>query len=172
MFTTPRVSQSVPSSPILLQLPRNYKLFPISNILHIIYPLLRELFIPPQLGNLRLSVKIELQIHRLRRLSLTTNLHENHCSLFFCFRTLFTIYSYIYFIYLLAMSCSLWELSYLTNDWTQALSRESGESQPLDSQGILHLLFNAPHECNWMWSGILYTTYFPVRMGASTVPGT
>ena len=107
MFISPSVSHSVPSSPVFLQLLRNYKLFPISNILHILYPLLRQLFIPPQLGNLRLSFKTELKIHRLRRLSLTTNLHENHCSFFFplgCFSQ-FIVTSIIFIYWLCHAAC-------------------------------------------------------------------
>ena len=38
--------------------------------------------------------------------------------------------------FFLATSCSLWDHSSLTRDWTQACNSESVESYPLDHQGI------------------------------------
>ena len=46
----------------------------------------------------------------------------------------------VFFFFFLALLCSLWDLSSLNRDWTQALGSVSARSQPLDYQGISVLI--------------------------------
>ena len=51
------------------------------------------------------------------------------------------IISPFFFFFFFAMLCGLWDLSYLTRDWTCVPHDRSPESQPLDHQGIPQFFF-------------------------------
>ena len=53
---------------------------------------------------------------------------------------LFLLIFSLFFIFLVTLH-SLWDLGPLNRDWTQALSTETTESEPLDCQGIPSMLF-------------------------------
>ena len=78
----------------------------------------------------------------------TTSVYSSVCGHLHCFhvwaivnRAAVTIGVHVFIYLFLAALCSIWDLSSLTRDRTQAPCTESSESQPLDFQGSATCIF-------------------------------